>query len=194
MATTNANFVEVTTAVLEGAAVTAAPSVIAMEPGAAEAIEQGSGGVLLDKLIIDLGLISIPTAGSGRHIRPSGKILGNYAKNGAALFVTSGTTTKILTLADLTSASSASAGDTVFATVNALVFRNLGAADMTIAPGAANPSNAPKFTGTTPTLTIPAGSVVAWHSAAGVTIDGTHKTITITPTSGGNLSVCVGGA
>jgi hypothetical protein len=194
MATTNSNFVRVTATVLEGAATTAGPTLLAMEPSSAEAIEQGSGGVVLDKVIVDLGLTSIPSAGSGRHVRTSGKILGNYAKNGAALFVTSGTTGVTLDLTDLTSTTSASAGDTAFATVNVLVFRNLGTAVMTIAPGASNPSDAPGFAGTAPTLTIPAGSAVVWHAAAGVTVDATHKTIDITPTAGGSIAIAVGGA
>jgi hypothetical protein len=194
MATTGANIVEVTATVLEGSAVTASPSVVAFEPGAAEAAEQGGAGSVLDKVIVDLSMTVLPTAGSGRHVRPSGKVLGAYAKNGGAVYSTSGTTPVSPDLTNLATGAASSAGDTGFATVNAIVFRNLSANDMTIAPGGSNPSNIPKFTGTSPTIALPANSVVVVHSAAGVTIDGTHKVFTVTPTSGGNFSVSAGGA
>ena len=194
MATTGSNIVEVTSAVLEGTGVVASPSVLAVMPGAAEVIEQGSGGVVLDKVIADLAFTALPTAGSGMHVRPCGKMLGNYAKNGGAIYSTSGTTPISPDLTNLATGAASSAGDVTFATVNTLIFRNLGAADMTIAPGASNPSNIPKFTGTTPTLALPAGSVLVVHSNAGVTIDGTHKVFTVTPTAGGVFSVSAGGA
>jgi hypothetical protein len=148
----------------------------------------------VDKVIVDLGLTTVPAAGSGAHIRPDGLILGAYAKNGNALISLSGTTPVTISLADLTSNTTVSAGDTVFATGNVIVFRNLTAGAVTIAPGASNPSNFPLFAGTTPTLTVPANSVVVVHSAAGVTIDSTHKTILITPAVTGTFSVSVGGA
>lgn len=195
MATTGSNFVEVTSTVLEGATVTTAPSALALMPGAAETVAQGSGGTVVDKVLVDLALTALPTAGSGVHIRPGGKALGNYAKNGMLLLSTSTTTAVDVDLTDLTLNTPAGyAGDTAFATVNVLVFRVIGTSDMTVKPGGSNPSNAPKFTGTTPTLALPGSSVVVWHSNAGVTIDSTHKVFTITPTAGGVIAISVGGA
>lgn len=194
MATTGMNFVEVTTTSLTASTVTTAPYVEALDPISAKNIEQGGAGVCLDEVHVHLGLTRLPVAGDGTSFNVKGKVLGNYSKNGAAIYSTTGTTPISPDLTAINTGAASSAGDLAFATVNTLVFRNLGAADMTIAPGGSNPSNAPKFTGTTPTLALPAGSVVVWHSAAGVTVDSTHKVILVTPTAGGVFSISVGGA
>lgn len=175
MSTTGVNIVQVTNAVLEGATVGAALALSTMNPADAKQLELAGYVTRLDTLETDLSKQS-------------------FAKNGGAYFTLSGTTAVTLSLLDLTSTTTFSTGDTVYATVNQLTIKNLGLADITIAPGGSNPSNFPKFSGTTPTLTIPAGSALVLTSLAGVTVDSTHKTILITPTSGGAVSIAVGGA
>jgi hypothetical protein len=196
MPTTGVNFLEVTATTLSGAAVTTQPYLTKMGPKEASTLVEGSGGTILDVVGVDLSMLAAPTVGTppGVPIHYGTKI-GNFAKNGCVLQTLTTTTAQDVDLTDTTANTPAgNAGDTVFATVNVIVFRNLGATDLTVKPGGSNPSNAPKFTGTSPTLAIPAGSTVIWHSAAGVTIDGTHKVFTITPTSGGSLAICIGGA
>lgn len=196
MATTGSNFIEVATTTLKGSAVTTAPYIETMGPKEASAIETGSGGSAVDKVEVNLALTAVPTVGTP-HLTNDyyGKVLGGYAKNGCILLSLSGTTAQSIDFTDLTvNTPAGTAGDTTFATVSCLVYRNLGTTDLTLAPGASNPANAPKFSGTTPTITIPAGSVFVWHSNAPVTIDSTHKVNTITPTAGGTLAVSVGGS
>jgi hypothetical protein len=174
MATTKSAFVKLTAAQLVGATVAAAGQVVALNESNATQIVNGASGTRLD-----LALTNLATAG--------------YAKNGAATVALTGTTPVTITLADLTSATASSAGDTVFATVNKLVLKNTGAADLTVAPGGSNPFDL-FLAGTTPTLTVPAGSTITIESVAGKTVDSTHKTILITPTAGGSFAIAVGGA
>lgn len=174
MSTTNSGFVQITTAALVGATVQAAGAIVALNPDNAKEIVNGGGGTRLDKLVSDLA-----TAG--------------YAKNGAATVSLNGTTPVTVSLADLTSNTAKSAGDTSFATWNSLLFTNNGASDLTIAPAGSNPATI-QLAGTTPTLTVAAGSSVLLQSVAGVTVDSTHKSITITPAATGTASFAVGGA
>lgn len=196
MSTTNSNFVLINksaTASLDGTAVTTPPYAEALDhqsalvltgrvPGGSAANGvlgasgiSNNGNFLCDEILTDLSKQG-------------------FAKNGVFHVTTTGTTPVTLDLSNLATNATTQAGDAVFATVHQISFYNVGPADMTIAPGGSNPSNIPKFTGTTPTLNIPLGSAVVVQSAAGVTIDSTHKTITITPTVGGDIVVCVGGA
>lgn len=196
MATTGSNFVEITTTTLSGSAVTTQPYLKSVGPKEASTIVEGSGGVVVDKLMVDLALTSAPVAGTPGnvpiHYAP---YIGNFAKNGALLLSLSSTTAQDVDLTDTTANTPASyVGDTAFSTVNVLVLKNIGATALTIKPGASNASDIPKFTGTSPTLQIPAGSTHVIHSNAGVTVDSTHKVFTITPTSGGTLAISVGGA
>jgi hypothetical protein len=174
MSTTGVNICSITNAGLEGATVGAAGALLTMNPKDAKQQEAVSKLTRLDYFLADLS-----AAG--------------YAKNGGLSVALTGTTPVNLSLIDLTSNSTFSAGDTVFATWNQLVFKNTGAADVTIAPGGSNPANL-GLGGTTPTLTVPAGSTVTFQSVAGLSIDGTHKIVTVTPTAGGSFALCVGGA
>ena len=177
MSTTLSNFVAYTgtAAVLEGVSVTPGPFVFPVGQNIGPEIVQGAGGALISKLNIDLA-----TAG--------------YAKNGAALLTLSGSTAITIDLTALAAATGVTiAGDTAFAIVYQLVLTNLGTHDVTIAPGASNPAPS-LLAGTSPTLTIPAGSSITLQSVAGLTIDSTHKTFTVTPTAGGQLGIAVGGA
>jgi hypothetical protein len=190
MATTGVDFVLIKKVAtqIKGTTVQATPYVQALDPIAAKNIADRVPG------------------GAGSGLSSTGGLLNNgnflidgfayqgFAKNGVYHKTTSGTTGVTIDLTDLTSGATSYDGDTTFATVNQITFYNTGAADMTIAPGASNPSNIPKFTGTTPTLALPAGSTVTLKYPAGVTIDSTHKTILITPTAGGDVFVGVGGA
>ena len=187
MATTGANFVKLGASTLVGGTVTAAglPAPFTGLPtfqrpvGPADIEAGASGCKLLDRVSIDF-------ASDG------------FAKHGVATYQLTGTTAQTVDLTDLTANTpTGSAGDTTFATWNTLVFVNMDSADVTIAPGAANPART-LLAGTTPTLTIPANSAIALSSLAGLAVDSTHKIITVTPTSGGNtagnFAVCVAGA
>jgi hypothetical protein len=173
---------------LSGATVKAAPYVMALDRNSAFAIAGrvpgGAGtGVVASNVVTNNGNFIV-----------TGFASQNFAKNGAYHKTTVTTTGVTMDLTDLTSGATSSAGDTVFATVYQMTFYNTGAADMTIAPGGSNPSNVPKFTGTTPTLLLPAGGQITLIYPTGVTIDATHKTVLITPTAGGDVMVAVGGA
>jgi hypothetical protein len=190
MATTGVDFVlqsKVATQ-LSGAAVRTAPYVIAVEPNAAKFITghvPGGAGT---------GLLGAAGRVNNGNFLLDGFSGESFAKNGCAHITTSGTTGVTVDLTNLATNTTTTAGDTVFATVNKIRIYNCGAAAMTVAPGASNPSNFPKFTGTTPTLQIDPGGIFTVESGAGVTIDATHKTILITPTAGGDVLIGVGGA
>lgn len=200
MASTGVNFIQVNSPsnnpVLFGSAVVATPFIAAVDPVSAQNLVNvaASAGVPLDRFILDLAMRTIPPP-NGATILPFGKFAGGFAKNGCILQTLLTTTTQDVDLTNTaTNTPAGNAGDTVFATVYALLFNNLGATDLTVKPGGSNPSNIPKFAGTTPTLLIPAGGVVCVYHPAGVTIDSTHKVFTITPTSGGSLAIAIGGA
>jgi hypothetical protein len=196
MATTASNFLKFAAGIFRGTGIASATAVTAAAVGPFEAaeVEQGSGGVVIDKLILDPSLAAVPTTGSGAKIPLSGKVLGAYAKNGVVLITLSGTTPVTLDLTDTTSGTTATAGDTAFASVNTILFRSLGAAAVTIAPGGSNPADLPKFTGTTPTLKLALNGVVLVNEVAAVTVDSTHKGILLTPTAGGTIAIYIGGA
>jgi len=191
MATTNVDFVLITKtgSYASGAAVKAAPFVVAVEANAARNLTGRVPGGAATGI---LGSTGLPTNGTGIHI--GGFSDQGFALNGAYHKTTSGTTGVTVDLTDLTSGATSSAGDTTFAKANKIRVYNAGTADMTVAPGGSNPSNLPKFAGTTPTLTVAAGSYIDFSNDAGATVDSTHKTILITPTSGGDVVVAVGGS
>lgn len=175
MATTGVNFCKLTNAALVGSTVQAAASMATLNGTSAAQLNAASNVDRADYLLSDLSVAG-------------------YAKNGAIRQTYSGTTPKNIDLTDLTSNAASYAGDTTFASFNTLVLYNDGAADVTFAPGGSNPASV-GLAGTSPTLTIPAGKkVVLNYATAGVTVDSTHKIITITPTSGGSLILSVGGA
>lgn len=178
MATTLQNFVKMVSAALVGSTVQAAGAVVAVNPANGVQMVAGGGATNIDKVSVDLARSS-------------------YAKNGAAVGTLSGTTPVTIDFTDITSGTSGTtawAGDTTFATLNQLVLTNTGAADFTLAPGGSNPSRFPTFSGTTPTITVPAGASLTLAAVTGLTVDSTHKTLTITPTSGGSFALAVGGA
>ena len=191
-------------ALLSGTAVVATPFVVGLNPN--QALERvnatpsntaitAENAVPLDRLVFDLAPTSIPPA-VGTTFVVMGKYVGGFAKNGCALVVLSGTTAVTVDLTNLAAFTGVTSqyGDTSLATVNCLVFNNLGTVAVTVAPGGSNPSRLPTFTGTTPTLSIPAGGAVGISDLAGQTVDSTHKTFTLTPTSGGTIAISYGGA
>jgi hypothetical protein len=117
---------------------------------------------------------------------------GGYAKNGMVYLTLTGTTPVSLDLTALGS-NTVYAGDVAFANWNQLVFNNTGAQDLVVSPNVSNGARL-LLGGTSPTITVPAGSAVTLESVANVVIDSTHKSITITPTAGGSMAVCVGGS
>lgn len=207
MATTGVNFVEIVSAanaILSGSAVIATPFVAGLNPvQALECINATpsnpaitpENAVPLDKAIFDLSLTSIPPA-VGTVFPTFGKYVGGFAKNGCALIVLSGTTAVTIDLTNLAAFTgvTSQAGDTSLSNIGAVVFNNLGTVDLTIAPGGSNPARFPTFTGTTPTLDCPAGGLVCVYAQTQLAVDSTHKTITITPTSGGVLAFAYGGS
>lgn len=206
---TGNNFVEIQvpatptgTGILIGSAVATANAVAAVNPNAALNMTNSVPApglpslpaIPLDRVLFDLALTAVPIP-VGTQLSALGKAVGGYAKNGAALITLTSTTAVSFDFTDLTiGATQPAAGDTTFATVNALILNNIGTHDLTIAPGGSNPAAFPKFGGTSPTLTIPAGSAICLQNLAGATVDSTHKILTITPTAGGLLAVAVGGA
>jgi hypothetical protein len=175
MATTLQSFLKVTVAALINATVQAANQVLALNPSNAAQIALGGNGVRLDYWVTDFSADA-------------------NALHGVTRFTLSGTTTKTIALTNLATGADSSAGDPTFAKFMTLVFYNDGAADVTVASGASNGASL-GLAGTSPTLTIPAGKVVIVNYAtAGVTVDGTHKNIDVTPTSGGSFVLGVSGA
>jgi hypothetical protein len=175
LSTTNSAFVATTGAALVGSAVVAAGAIVALTEDAANVEINAGGSARLDTM----ANANLATAG--------------YAKNGACSVALTGTTPVTLSLIDLTSNSDFSAGDAVFASWKLLVFYNTGAASLTVKTAASNGATLP-LNGTSPTITVPAGSKAILENAAGVTVDATHKDITVTPADDGGFAVCVGGA
>lgn len=176
MATTNSAFVKLTNAVLTGATVGSAGDARATFEQNAIPLVSGSYATRLD-------------AAPNANLATAG-----FALNGAYVKTLSGTTAVNPDLTDLTSGATSYAGDTTFAKVFELIVYNTGAADITVAPGGSNPFTI-GLNGTTPTLTVKAGDKVAiGYGTTGITVDSTHKVITITPTAGGSVALVVGGA
>jgi hypothetical protein len=205
VATTGSNFIQVngSTGLLVGSTVTTPPFVAAMNPvGAMNEINVAvTPAIPLDRFMVDLAMTSIPPP-NGTSILPIGQFAGAYALNGCGYMTLATTVAGNIDLTDLTLAADArykTAGDTTFAKIGCLVLFNFSATALVLSPGASNPASFPVFTGTTPTLSIPAAvtgvpGVLVMRSPTLVTVDSTHKILTVTPTAGGTLSFAVGGA
>jgi hypothetical protein len=175
MSTTLSGFVVTKDPALIGAAVLAAPQVIALSDAAARQMNLDGGATRIDDQVFNL-------AKAG------------FAKNAGVGLTLTGTTAITISLAALAAATGVViAGDTAFATWNQLIFVNTGAVDLVLSPGASNPLGL-QLTGTTPALTVAAGSRVVLETVAGITVDSTHKNLTVTPTAGGTLNIGIGGA
>jgi hypothetical protein len=184
MATTGQNFVYLAGATLVGSAVKAAGSVAGYSgypAGAQKAkgvaqIEGGaSGNMVLDTHSFDFSSDA-------------------YAKHAAAYLTLTGTTAITLDLTALAAATGVVvAGDASFATWNQIILYNTGSVDLTVNTAGSNGLRLPNG-GTSPTYTVPANSRLVLESAAGFAVDSTHKGLTVTPTSGGSIAVCVAGA
>lgn len=209
MATTNQNFVvnTGTAAILVGSAVTTPPTLAAMGPKEAMAVSQSdqvvggvgaptaSNSVVVDRLTYDPSLTAVPAPGTPPPVPEIyGTTLGAYAKNGAVLLELSGTTAQTVSFENTTTNSpAATQGDTVFAALNVVRIKNLGTAAVTIEPGASNASPLPAFTGTSPTISLPAGSEILFHDNAGATVSNAAN-LTITPAASTNVAVSISGA
>jgi hypothetical protein len=148
----------------------------------------------LDRVVFDAAL-GTTTPGVGSTFYAFGKFVGGFAKNGVVYLAMVGTTPQSVNLTNTAlNTPAGTAGDTVFANVGAMVFNNVGAVDLTISPGASNPSRLPTFGGTTPTLIVPAGGVVAVYNPTTLAVDSSHNLFTVTPTAGGALAVTVMGS
>lgn len=210
MATTNSDFVYTTgtNPILVGSAVITPPTLAAMGPKESMAVSQvdqaagGSGApnasnsTVAGRLTFDPALTAIPMVGTPPPTPEMyGTILGGYAKNGAVLLELSGTTAQTIDMTGTTNNSpAATAGDTAFSTMYVVRVKNLGTSAITVSPGGSNPAPLPTFTGTSPTISVPAGSEALFHSAAGATVSSTAKNLVFTPAATGNVLVTFGGA
>jgi hypothetical protein len=129
---------------------------------------------------------------------------GGYNKTAGIALVFTGSTPITLNLTSLAAATGVSAlgstagvadtGTPSFATLNAIIFNNVGGEPIVVSPGASDPLGFPILGGTSPTLTLDAGDESAHISSAGVTVNSSACNITFTPTSGGTLLIGFGGA
>jgi hypothetical protein len=208
MAITGSNFVLITGTTLQGSAVQTGSNLLAQGPK--EALVQstptqalgGSGSLItsdavcVDRVVFDPAYTTVPAIGTPQPI-PSvyGNHIGAFAKNGCQLMALSGTTPETLSLMDLTANSPASyAGDTVFSNVNLIIFNNLGAGAVVVTTGASNPANLPKMNGTSAGFTVPANSIVVFHSKANVATSASLTNIVCTPAATTNLVITVCGS
>jgi hypothetical protein len=208
MATTGSNFVEVTVSTLSGSAVATAPYLEALGPKEAMVSSQptqplgGSGSpvasksVCVDRVLVDLSFTTLPAVGTPQPVPEAyGTQLGAYAKNGSVLLSLSGTTAQTISLVNTaTNTPQSTAGDTVFANVNTLVFSNLGTGAVVITTGATNPAGLPTFNGTSAGFTVAAGSVAVFNSAANIAVNSGATNIVCTPAASTTLVVSIGGA
>jgi hypothetical protein len=111
-----------------------------------------------------------------------------YALNGTVRLALSGTTPQSIDLTSLTTGAQSYAGDVTFAKFGQLIAYNDGAAAVAVAPAASNGASVP-FSG----ITLQPGDDHIFKIANPVTVDGTHKMITVTPTAGGSFILLVGG-
>jgi hypothetical protein len=213
MATTGSNFVVTggTASVLVGSTVSANPQALALDPvSATDACNAGppagsgvqtftdNSGTCVDRVAFDLSLLATPKVNT--LFPTNGLYVGNFAKNGMLYFTLTGTTAVTIDFTSLSSSvgvTSSQAGDTSLATINCLIIRNLSssASTITVAPGASNPLTFPlAIAGTTPTISLLLGDVWCQNAVTGKTVDGTHKTVTFTPTAGGAIAVAYAGA
>ena len=149
----------------------------------------------LDRIVFDPALTSVPPP-IGTVFSTFGKYVGGAAKNGCGLMTLVGTTPINIELTDLTLAGSSSiisAGDTSF-NVSTIIFNNIGNHELIITLGSSNPSRFPTLSGTTPGFTVPAGGCVPWFSPTPLVVDSTHRILTVTPTSRGQLAFAVCGS
>ena len=116
------------------------------------------------------------------------------AKTAGIVLTLTGTTPITIDLTALAAATGVVvAGATSFSNWNHILWTNIGTTALAIAPGASNPIRN-QLGGTSPTLTPQASDVVHWVASAGLAVDSTHKTFTVTPTSGGSMLVWIGGS
>lgn len=175
MATTSVAFAKLTNAVLTGTTVGSAGDARAVAEADVIPLVSGGYATRLD-------------ASPNANLATAG-----FAKNGVYVKTLSGTTAVNPDLTDLTSGATSYAGDTTFASFSLLTIYNTGAADISFAPGGSNPASI-GMSGTGPSQTVKAGGRVTLDFGTPITVDSTHKVITITPTAGGSVALVVGGA
>ncbi len=125
------------------------------------------------------------------------EVLAAYTSNAGILLTLTGSTAITIDVTNISATATSSAGQNTFASkVNTMILQNIGAQALTIAQGTSNPLSL-GLAGTTPTLSIAAGSTHVLNlgtPSAGSPVSGTTKTFTVTPTSGGSLLIYLGGA
>jgi hypothetical protein len=170
------SFLQVTSAnQLIGGQVHAAGDLVPCDPTVRDQHVAAGVGVALDKAAAD-----VATAG--------------HAKTACALLTFTGATPITLDLSNLAAATGVQvAGANAFSAWNRILFNNLGNQPIAVSPGGTNPLRT-KLGGTSPVHTLQPGDLDHWYASAGLAVDATHKTITFTPTSGGQLAVAIGGS
>jgi hypothetical protein len=141
---------------------------LAARSGAIQTVISELTATRLDRAVADL-------AGAG------------YAKNGCIRPVFSGTTPQTVDLTNTTSVPYA--GDSSFGSFTHVKLLNDGAAAVTVAPGASNGATLPFAS-----ITLNPGDEFPFTFGTPVVVDGTHKTILMTPAASGSLVVTIGGA
>jgi hypothetical protein len=120
--------------------------------------------------------------------------------NSAAVVITFTSTTPItLDLTNLVAAtgvvvSGAGTFAGSFASWSHIFFQNIGASGktFTVAPGGSNPLRT-QLGGTSPTHSLLSGDILHWNNSTALVVDSTHKTLTLTPTSGGSALISIQG-
>jgi len=122
-----------------------------------------------------------------------------YAKNGAFLVKTNGTTTVSVPFTNTATNTNSTAGDTVFAKWNRIYYFNLSGLDgvnsaaMTVNSAATN-GLAMGIIATNAQMTIDGSSCHQICTVNGITVNATNNQITITPTAGGVFGCVIMGS
>ncbi len=186
MATTKSDFYVQTSAsvTLKGTTVAAGPKIYVASEDDSEKLKNAG----------QQGAIDTPISFQSSNLGNLG-----LAKNGAVLLSLVSTTPQSIDFTDTTAATPKStAGDTAFASVSQLFMVNHGGGTVTVSIGGSNGLGFLGYddqaeTPVTPTYVIPSGmkAILAYDA---LTVDGSHNTLTFTPSATCLFSVAVGGA
>lgn len=124
-----------------------------------------------------------------------------YTKSGFFFVTTNSTTAVTVPLTNTATNTNGQAGDTVFATWNMIIMRNLSGTDgvnsasMTVGPATTNGANLLVTpTNGSGTFTLDGSSAICFLDVNGVAINASHAAITVTPTAGGTFGMVICGS
>ena len=173
MSTTGSRFVAASQGVPITSANAATGNVGAYSPSITNQLAGGGAGTIIDSLV------DLSKAG--------------FAKNGAFFLNLAASTPVTIDATAIASAATASAGDNSFATANSIELINLGLHDVKVGAAASNPMLL-GLGGTTPTLTVPAGSRVVIGSVAGFSTSGANNLKVDPGANACQLAAAIGGS